>query len=188
MNDRGNYTQPSHGMYPHQWLWDSCFVAIGMRNYDVNRAQKEILSLLAGQWHNGMMPNIIFRNDPKYKRDRDFWRSWLNPNAPEHVTTTGITQPPMLAEAIVQIGKQLDKTERRTWYKKVWPYLLKYHEWLYEERDPHNEGLVLQIHPWETGLDNTPPWTNEMHEHQLPFWIATVRKLNLDKVINIFIE
>ena len=186
MNDRGNYTQPSHGMYPHQWLWDSCFVAIGMRNYDVARAQKEVLSLLAGQWHNGMMPNIIFRDDPKYKRDRDFWRSWLNPNAPDKVSTTGITQPPMLAEAIVRIGKQLNKTERRTWYKKVWPYLLKYHEWLYEERDPHNEGLVLQIHPWETGLDNTPPWTNEMHEHQLPFWIAAVRKLHFDKVINIF--
>lgn len=31
MNNRGNYTQPAHGLYPHQWLWDSCFIAIGLR-------------------------------------------------------------------------------------------------------------------------------------------------------------
>ncbi len=46
MNDRGNYTQPAHGLYPHQWLWDSCFVAIGLRHLDVERAQAEVLSLL----------------------------------------------------------------------------------------------------------------------------------------------
>ena len=186
MNDRGDYTQPAHGLYPHQWLWDSCFIAIGIKNYDTKRAQTEILNLLKGQWHNGMMPNIIFRNDRQYRTDRNMWRSWLSPYAPEHVTTTGITQPPMLAEAIVQIGNKLSITERRTWYKKVWPALLAYHEWLYEDRDPHNEGLVLQIHPWETGLDNTPPWTTEMHEHQTPFWIATIQRLGLDHVINLF--
>ncbi|MBP7858186.1 hypothetical protein KA016_03930, partial [Candidatus Saccharibacteria bacterium] len=24
-NDRGNYTIPAENLYPHQWLWDSCF-------------------------------------------------------------------------------------------------------------------------------------------------------------------
>ncbi|MEO8785382.1 MAG: glycoside hydrolase, partial [Candidatus Saccharimonadales bacterium] len=29
-NDKnGRYTVPAAGMYPHQWLWDSCFIAIG---------------------------------------------------------------------------------------------------------------------------------------------------------------
>jgi hypothetical protein len=28
-NDRGVYTAPADGLYPHQWLWDSCFTAIG---------------------------------------------------------------------------------------------------------------------------------------------------------------
>ncbi len=165
MNDRGNYTQPAHGLYPHQWLWDSCFIAIGQRHIDVERAKAEILSLLRGQWHNGMMPNIIFRDEPQYRTDRNIWRSWLNPYAPNDITTTGITQPPVLAEAVVQMGKKLAWPERRSWYAMVYPALLAYHEWLYKERDPHGEGLVLQIHPWETGLDNTPPWMNEMHEH-----------------------
>jgi neutral trehalase len=186
MNDRGDYTQPAHGLYPHQWLWDSCFVAIGMRNLDVTRAQTEILSLLKGQWHNGMLPNIIFRNDAQYRTDRNIWRSWLNPAAPDAVTTTGITQPPVLAEAIIKIGEKLDWPERRTWYRSVWPALLAYHEWLYIERDPHKEGLALQIHPWETGLDNTPPWISEMHMHKLPFWISAVKITHFDVVINLF--
>lgn len=186
MNDRGNYTQPAHGLYPHQWLWDSCFIAIGLRHLDVDRAKMEILSLFRGQWHNGMLPNIIFRDEAQYRTERDIWRSWVNPFAPKEVMTTGITQPAMLAEAIVQVGAKLAWPERRTWYRLVYPHLLAYHQWLYHERDPHKEGLVLQIHPWETGLDNTPPWMNEMHEHQLPTWIRIIEKTHLDLIIGLF--
>lgn len=186
MNDRGSYTQPAHGLYPHQWLWDSCFIAIGLKHMDVERAKVEILSLLRGQWHNGMMPNIVFRDDPVYRTDRNIWRSWLNPYAPNDVTTTGITQPPMLAEAVVQVGSKMAWPERRGWYAMVYPALLSYHEWLYRERDPHGEGLVLQVHPWETGLDNTPPWMNEMHEHLLPFWVRVIEKTRFDRVISLF--
>jgi hypothetical protein len=186
MNDRGNYTQPAPDLYPHQWLWDSCFIAIGIRHLDVERAKMEILSLLRGQWQNGMLPNIVFRDDPQYKRDRNIWRSWLCPYAPDDVITSGITQPPMLAEAIVQVGAKMAWPERRSWYRMVYPALLAYHEWLYKDRDPHGEGLVLQIHPWEVGLDNTPPWMAELHEHLLPFWIRMIEKLHLGRIINLF--
>lgn len=186
MNERGNYTQPAHGLYPHQWLWDSCFIAIGLRHLDVERAKTELLSLLRGQWHNGMLPNIIFRDDAIYRPDRNLYRSWLSPFAPNDVATTGMTQPPMLAEAVVQVGKKLAWPERRLWYRTVYPALVEYHQWLYKERDPHGEGLVLLIHPWETGLDNTPPWMEELHEHLLPLWIRLIEKLKIDKVINLF--
>jgi neutral trehalase len=186
MNNRGNYTQPAHGLYPHQWLWDSCFIAVGWRHLDLERAKMEVLSLLRGQWHNGMLPNIIFRDDPQYRVDRNVWRSWLNPYSPNDVKTTGITQPPMLAEAVVQVGQKMAWPERRLWYRQVYPALLAYHQWLYHERDPHGEGLVLLVHPWETGLDNTPPWMDEMHEHMMPLWIRLIEKLKLDRVINLF--
>lgn len=186
MNNRGNYTQPASGLYPHQWLWDSCFIAIGLRHLDNDRAKMELTSLLRGQWHNGMLPNIVFRDDSQYRTDRNIWRSWLNPYAPNDVMTTGITQPPMLAEAVVQVGQKLAWPERRTWYKTVYPALLAYHQWMYNDRDPHDEGLVLQIHPWETGLDNTPPWMSEMHNHLLPFWIRVIEKTGFDHVINLF--
>jgi len=186
MNDRGNYTQPAHGLYPHQWLWDSCFTAIGWRHLDVERAQLELSSLLRGQWDNGMLPNIIFRDEHQYRTDRNIWRSWLNPYAPNDVATSGITQPPMLAEAVVQVGTKLAWPERRSWYRLMYPALLAHHQWLYAERDPHGEGLALLIHPWETGLDNTPPWMSQLHEHLLPLWIRLIEKFKIDKLINLF--
>jgi hypothetical protein len=185
-NDRGNYTMPAPNLYPHQWLWDSCFVAIGLRHLDIERAKMEVMSLLHGQWHNGMLPNIIFRGENRYRPDRDAWRSWVSPLAPDEVATSGITQPPMLAEAVIQIGAQLSAAERRQWYKSIWPSLLAYHQWIYEDRDPHKEGLALLIHPWEAGLDNTPPWSANLREHLLPAWIRLIQKLHLINFVGLF--
>lgn len=184
-NDRGDYTVPAHGLYPHQWLWDSCFIAIGMRHYDIERAQTEIISLLRGQWSNGMLPNMILTYSRASRHKPEMWRSQVSPFAPDNVPTSGITQPPMIAEAVVKIGEKLPMNERRKWYQKVYPAILAYHQWMYNERDPHNEGLVLQIHPWETGLDNTPPWMHELHQHMLPFWIRAIDYLKLDGLFTV---
>lgn len=186
MNDRGDHTTPvNSGMYPHQWLWDSCFIAIGLRHYDIERAKTEILSLFAGQWDNGMLPNMILAGG-RDSRHAAIWRSWVNPQAPANVQTSGITQPPILAEAIIHVGEKMTKPERRSWYKTTFPALLAYHEWLYNERDPHGEGLVLLVHPWETGLDNTPPWMHELKDHQMPLWIQAIDKLKLSSLFNFF--
>ena len=179
-NDKGLYTIPSPKLYPHQWLWDSCFIAIGQRHYDTERAKMEILSLLRGQWTNGMIPHMIFSRSRQYSRDHNLWRSWVSPFAPDDIITSGITQPPLLAEAVIRVGEKLGLPERRSWYRQVFPALLAHHEWLYRERDPHEEGLTLQIHPWETGLDNTPPWMSELHEHLLPWWIRVLKKTRLE--------
>jgi hypothetical protein len=186
MNDQGLYTAPSKQLYPHQWLWDSCFVAIGLRHIDVDRAKLEIISLLDGQWHNGMVPNMIFLSGPQYNRDRLIWNSRINTDSPDDLTTSGITQPPMIAEAVVRVGQKLKKAERRSWYKEMYPKLIAYHEWIYRDRDPHQEGLALLVHPWESGLDNTPPWMQEMHEHQLALWIRAAKKLRLSPLFNLF--
>jgi hypothetical protein len=190
-NDQGSFTTPAPDIYPHQWLWDSCFIAIGQRHYNVDRAQTEILHLLRGQWANGMVPNIVLGPNNRnagapHDRHESIWRSWLNPNAPADLNTSGITQPPMIAEAVIQVGAKLKVHDRRAWYKQVYPALLAYHQWLYDERDPHQEGLVLQVHPWETGLDNTPPWMTELHEHLLPWWIRAMQKVGLDTVVGWF--
>ncbi len=182
-NDEGLYTVPAHGIYPHQWLWDSCFIAIGLRHLDIERAKMEILSLLRGQWSNGMLPHIIFTPGKKQRMHSGVWDSWLSPYSPDDVSTSGISQPPMVAEAVVRIGEKLPLAERRSWYRQVWPNLLSYHHWLYTERDPHHEGLVLQIHPWETGLDNTPPWMSELNNHLLPWWIRLFDKTKLEFIV-----
>jgi hypothetical protein len=183
-NDRRLWTVPASDLYPHQWLWDSCFIAVGLRHLSLDRAKTELTSLLRGQWSNGMLAHIIFDNAEQFAGDRRQWHSWLSPYAPDNISTSGLTQPPMLAEAVVRIGEKLKLTERRTWYKQMYGPLVAYHEWLYTERNPHNEGLALLIHPYECGLDSTPPWLSELHKHSIPWWIAAIERLHLDGFIN----
>lgn len=185
LNDGGSWTVPAGDLYPHQWLWDSCFIAIGLRHLDIERAQAELTSLLRGQWSNGMLPNIIFSGGDEHRRDRELWRSYLSPYSPDKVATSGLTQPPMLAEAVVQVGEKLQLPERRSWYKSMFPALVRYHEWLYSERDPHSEGLVVLLHPYESGLDNSPPWISELRKHSMPWWVRLIEKLHLDGVVEL---
>lgn len=183
-NDRGGWTVPAGRLYPHQWLWDSCFIAIGLRHLDIERAQTELRSLLRGQWADGMLPNIVFSDDAE-RRHINLWRSWVNPYAPADINTSGVTQPPMLAEAVLKIGRLLKAPERRSWYKEMLPALISYHEWLYADRDPHKEGLILLLHPYESGLDNSPPWISELRKHSMPWWISAIERLKLDGVVNL---
>lgn len=182
-NDLSGWTKPAPNLYPHQWLWDSCFIAIGLRHYNVKRAQKEIKNLFRGQWKNGMIPNVIYGDEKRYSDD--IWNSKVSKNAPGKIKTSGITQPPMIAEAVTKVGEYLPVRERKEWYKSVFDDLVKYHEWMYRERDPHGEGLISLVHPWECGLDNNPGWMSEMHLNELPVWIQVVKTLHLHNIFNL---
>ena len=56
----GASTLPSRTLYPHQWNWDSAFIAIGRSWYDEPRAQQELRSLFRAQWADGRVPHIVF--------------------------------------------------------------------------------------------------------------------------------
>ena len=185
-NRTGNRTKPAEGPYPHQWLWDSAFIAIGLRHLDIEKAKAEILSLLRGQWSNGMIPSIIFAEDGSGSKDRLVWGAWRSPFAPEGINTTGLTQPPVIAEAVVKIGEKLSTQERRSWYTDVYDALVNYHEWMYKERCPHDDGLILLIHPWESGFDSLPPWIEELHDHHRPWWVSAVDNKFGRSIIRLF--
>jgi hypothetical protein len=184
-NDRGTFTMPAGDLYPHQWLWDSCFIAIGLRWLNIERAQTELISLLRGQWANGMLPNIIF-SEGVAPRHENLWRSWVSPYAPADIATSGITQPPLLAEAVVRIGQKMKLPERRSWYRQIYPQLLDFHQWIYADRDPHQEGLAILLHPYESGLDDSPPWISELRKHSMPKWIRFMERFSLGWVANLF--
>jgi len=181
-NDQGEYTVPSTKLYPHQWLWDSCFIAIGLRHLDPRRAATELESLIRGQWRNGMMPNIVLSSAGHYWAGSEFWHSSISEYAPPDVPTSGITQPPMLAIAALAVSKKLPTAEAHLFLKQLFPHLVSYHQWLYRERDPQNRGLVALVNPWESGMDNSAPWM-ETIKWLSPAWIGTVVKLRLDGVL-----
>lgn len=155
-NDLGSWTKPSPRLYPHQWNWDSAFIALGIAHYDLTRAKTEILSLLRGQWRNGMIPHIIY--DPHavgYFPDPHRWQISLSPDSPRQVLTSGISQPPMIT-LVAQLLAQRDNDAE--FARQVYPALLGFHRWFHQERDPRGEGLTAIIHPWESGMDNSPRW------------------------------
>src|SRR5690606_41685928 len=39
----GSYTVPSRTLYPHQWSWDSAFIAVGNARWSPRRARTELL-------------------------------------------------------------------------------------------------------------------------------------------------
>jgi glucosylglycerate hydrolase len=59
-NDLGGRTMASPSLYPHQWSWDSAFVAMGLAHLDTRRAWRELSSLFRAQWANGKVPHIVF--------------------------------------------------------------------------------------------------------------------------------
>jgi hypothetical protein len=186
-NDMGGWTRPtSNGLYPHQWLWDTFFVAIGQRHYDIERAKDETRSPFRAQWKNGMLPHIIFGGAKGYHAGPEMWHSERSKDAPAPIKTTGITQTPMAAEAVVRIGALLPTTERHAWYAEMYPKVLAYHQWFYKERNPRGDGLVRAFHPWESGMDNSPPQMAMLHAYAMSRRLALVKSLGMEDFVKRF--
>jgi hypothetical protein len=182
-NRRGDWTCPSSELYPHQWLWDSCFVAMGLARTDPARAAGELRALLRGQWSNGLVPHMVFAPDVPDVGSRRIWQSTRHPEAPRDVHTSCITQPPLPAVASWRVGQALEPGERHAFLTEVLPKLVAYHRWLYRERDPHGRGLITLIHPWECGLDTTLPWMLALRRLPQPWWMRVVTGLRLTRLV-----
>jgi hypothetical protein len=160
-NDLGGRTKPAPRLYPHQWSWDSAFIAIGLAHIDPARALGELESLLAAQWADGRVPHIVF--DPAahgYSPGPDRWAcATLADAAPRAPATSGLVQPPVHALAAWHIVRaNPHQAAVRTRLAALYPRLLAWHRYLATARDPDGSGLVTIYHPWESGTDNSPRW------------------------------
>lgn len=143
------YTVPSPTSYPYQWFWDSCFHAIILNHFNPEAAKKEIFSLLAKQFDNGMIPHMIY------------WQKSSKTNFPQikwgKKGTSTITQPPMLAFAVWQT---FQKDKDLKFVHAVYPHLYHFYRYLLTERDPHDKHLIGIMNPDESGEDNSPVLIN----------------------------
>ncbi len=100
------HTLPATGLYPHQWSWDSAFIAIGLRHLSPRRAQQELESLTGAQWTDGRLPQIVFDpdRDDDYSPGAAFWHSSTLSGAPA-VATAGLVQPPIHAWAALLVHR-----------------------------------------------------------------------------------
>ncbi|MFF1642694.1 hypothetical protein ACFVXA_34740 [Streptomyces sp. NPDC058246] len=164
-NWTGTSTVPSRGLYPHQWSWDSAFIAIGLRHLSPLRAQTELETLLGAQWADGRVPHIVFNPSvplDAYFPSPDFWRSSTAgraAGAPRTVQTSGIVQPPVHALAVWLVHRADPGLSRaRNFLPRMYPCLAAWHRYLLHRRDLGGRGLASVAHPWEQGMDNSPCW------------------------------
>ena len=125
---------------------------------------KELERLFDAQWKNGMIPHIVFNEKEKtYFPSPEYYDVTRSPNAPKHVGTSGMTQPPVHAPACYYIHhNSKDKAKTKEFLARVYPNLLKFHRFLMTERDPEKSGLVTIFHPWESGRDDSPIWDDAL--------------------------
>ena len=146
-----DHTLPSRALYPHQWSWDSAFISIGLAHYAPDRAWLELRTLFQAQWEDGRVPHIVF--DPGVA-ERDYFPGpafWDVPG--RH--TTGVVQPPVHAVAAWEVYRRTGDREQLSW---LYPRLVEQQRYLARRRDVARDGLACIVHPWESGLDNSPSW------------------------------
>lgn len=153
-NDRGGYTVPNGRVYPFQWNWDSAFVALGFATFDQDRAWREVETLFAAQWQDGFVPHIVFwKDDAGYFPGPAVWGTGRSP------LTSGITQPPVASSVVRWLWQCAERGAAfRPRLEALFPKLFAWHRWFAQVRDPLGKGIVLAVHPWETGRDNSPEW------------------------------
>ncbi|SDG19925.1 hypothetical protein SAMN05421505_102227 [Sinosporangium album] len=156
-NWTGRATMPAPGLYPHQWSWDSAFVAIGLARSHPSRAMAELRGALAGQWRDGMVPHMIFRTAEAYFPGPAVWRSQDHEDAPADLPTSGLTAPPLHALAAWWIWRH--HGDRAVGFvREAYPRLAAHHDYLAATRDLGGSGLAAIVHPWESGMEDSPAW------------------------------
>ena len=169
----GASSLPSRTLYPHQWSSESAFMALGRSWYDQARAQQELETLFRAQWSNGMVPHIVFNPsvaEDAYFPGPAFWQSSTrSPHAPRDVETSGITQPTIHAHAALEMHRHaLDPVASAAFLRWLYPRLVAQHRYMLDARRPAGTRLAVMVHPWESGLDNSPAWDRALDELVIP--------------------
>ena len=164
---------PSRTLYPHQWSWDSAFIALGRAWYDEARAQQELRSLFRAQWADGRVPHIVFNpsvGEEAYFPGPAFWQSSKrSAAAPRDVETSGITQPPIHARAALEMHRHARDVEgSKAFLAWLYPRLVAEHDYLDSAAGPAGSALPVFMHPWESGLDNSPAWDRDLAQMVIP--------------------
>jgi hypothetical protein len=165
-NWSGDHMVPSRSLYPHQWSWDTAFIAVGLAYVNPTRAWRDLHSLFEAQWPDGRVPHIVF--DPAtpesdYFPGPAFWGVPAYANRPTH-GSTGIVQPPMHAIAAWEVYRHASAhgarcaQQARTELAWLYPRLVAQQDYLGVRRDAGGAGLASIVHPWESGMDNSPAW------------------------------
>jgi hypothetical protein len=169
-NWTGGHTVPSRTLNPHQWSWDTAFTAIGLAYVNPARAWRDLRSLFEAQWPDGRVPHIVFDRDvpeDAYFPGPKFWNMPALAGRPAQ-GSTALVQPPVHALAAWEVYRHAaahgaDAVQQaRTELGWLYPRLVAQQEYLGDRRDAGGGGLASIVHPWESGMGNSPAWDDAL--------------------------
>lgn len=174
-NDRGPYITPSDELYGaggNNWgyLWDTAFATMAIARYDPGRASKLFANFISTQHESGRIPHMAMWSSSFPVGTLATSLNWHGGRFKQQdlygntVKTSPVTQPPLLAVAGGEIMNALpDDHAKHQFASNAAQRLIKYHSWLYDEREIDKTGLVAVIHPHETGRDDAPSHVDLLH-------------------------
>jgi hypothetical protein len=156
-NDRGGHTVATAASSPAvQRNWDSSLAAIGLAQFDEDRAWTEIETLLAGQEPDGMVPHILVHGG--------------DAGVDSATALSSLTHPPVATTAARHLFERFGVRRSRPRLRTLAPKLLAWHRWFAAARDPEGTGLAALIDPEESAMPGSPAWDAA----RAPFRVADI--------------
>lgn len=173
--DQGDvyYHMPSCHHYPSLFAWDSGFHAVSMSHLDPGKAQRELETLFRQVGKDGHLPHEVLLPNRYSGR-------WIRGLETRLVRwefdgrgASFMVDPPSYHFAAEIVYR---KTGDIAWLKRIWSSMCRSLDYLLRTRDIRGDGLVVILHPWESGTDMSPQFFRAMgiREHS-PF--ASLRAL-----------
>jgi putative isomerase len=148
------------------WAWDSWKHAAAIARFDHELAKSQIRTMFALQDEYGMVPDVIYAD-----KAENNWRD---------------TKPPLAAWAVWEVYQQ---TNDKKFIKEMYPKLIRYHNWWYENRDHDKNGLceygstdgTLTAALWESGMDDAVRFDKrKMVKNNKRAWSIDVESVDLN--------
>jgi len=136
---------PSKLHYVGVWQWDAFFHALAYRHIDRRLARDQIRILLDHQRPDGMIPDAVH-----------------DEGTVTHLTfpvDADVTKPPLIAWAA---WKLYENDGDREFLDEIYGPIVRWNSWWFEKNDPDGDGLCEYLHPFSSGLDDSPLWDEGM--------------------------
>ncbi|MCP5108404.1 MAG: glycoside hydrolase, partial [bacterium] len=148
------------------WAWDSWKHAAALARFAPGLAKDQIRTMFALQDEQGMIPDVIYAG-----KAENNWRD---------------TKPPLAAWAVWEVYEQ---TRHKEFVKEMYPQLVRYHQWWYENRDHDKNRLceygstdgTLVAALWESGMDDAVRFDKrKMVKNKKGAWSIDVESVDLN--------
>ncbi|MYW04238.1 glycogen debranching protein [Streptomyces sp. SID3343] len=159
---------PSRYGYVGVWNWDAYFHTVALRHADPELARDQIRILLAHQRPDGLIPDVVHdegvltETTDLPRSDRERLAEHVGQALAESPSRTStpdapvpVTKPPLTAWAVWKIHEVAPDL---AFLAEVYEPIVRSQQWWLTASDPDGDGLAEYLHPYSSGLDDSPVW------------------------------